>query len=85
VTEVIVMSWTGRSCGPVLAVAIVSTTLRLWSSATSPKIVCLRLRCGVAPTVMKNCEPFVPGPAFAIASRYGRLNASSGWNSSPNW
>ncbi|COX39866.1 Uncharacterised protein [Mycobacterium tuberculosis] len=28
-----------------------------------------RFRCGVLPTVMKNCEPLVPGPALAIASR----------------
>ena len=55
----------GRSC----VVAIESTTSRLAWSATSPKIVCLRLRCGVGPTVMKNCEPLVPGPALAMASR----------------
>ena len=58
---------------PVAAVgrvlAILSTTARDAASATSPKIVCLRLRCGVGPTVMKNCDPLVPGPAFAIASR----------------
>jgi hypothetical protein len=34
---------------------------------------------------MKNWDPLVPGPAFAIASRYGRSNDRSGWISSPNW
>src|SRR5262249_40945535 len=61
VTEVIVMSSTGRSLRPVRVLAILSTTARLSASATSPKIVCLRFRCGVGPTVMKNCEPFVFG------------------------
>ncbi len=64
-----VTSWAGRSPGPVAAVAIASTTARLSASATSPKIVCLRVRCVVGATVMKNCEPFVPGPELAIASR----------------
>ena len=73
------------SRSPVRKVAIESTTLADGSSATWPKIVCRRLRWGVGLTVMKNCEPFVPGPAFAIASRYGRSNCNSGWNSSANW
>ena len=60
---------TGRSPPPVGVVAIASTTSRDAWSATSPKIVCLKFSHGVAPTVMKNCEPLVPGPAFAIASR----------------
>ena len=55
------------------------------SSATSPKIVCLLVSHGVSVTVRKNWDPLVPGPAFAIASRYGRSNCSSGWNSSLNW
>ena len=59
----------GRSRRSVWVLAILSTTARDSASATSPKIVCLRLRCGVGPTVMKNCEPLVPGPALAIASR----------------
>ena len=33
------------------------------------KIVCFVFSHGVAPTVMKNWEPLVPGPALAIASR----------------
>src|SRR6185312_4291565 len=44
----------GRSPGPVGVVAIESTTLADCSSATWPKIVCRRFRCGVGPTVMKN-------------------------------
>ena len=36
---------------------------------TSPNTVCLPSSHGAASTVtMKNCEPFVFGPAFAIAS-----------------
>ena len=50
-------------------VAIASTTACESASVTSPKMVWLRFRCGVWPTVMKNCEPLVPGPALAIASR----------------
>ena len=46
-----------------------STTFWEAGSVTSPKIVCLPVSQAVAPTVMKNCEPFVPGPAFAMASR----------------
>jgi hypothetical protein len=57
-------------------------TALLSSSTTSPKIVCLKFSQVVAATVMKNCEPLVPGPALAIASRYGRSKLSSGWNSS---
>ena len=60
---------TGRSIGPVGVVAIASTTSREASSATSPKMVCLPVQAGSGPTVMKNCEPLVPGPALAIASR----------------
>ena len=49
-------------------VAIASTTSRDVWSATSPKIVWRFWRCGVGATVTKNCEPLVPGPAFAMAS-----------------
>ena len=84
VTFSMTTSVSGRSAGPVDVRPIASTTLRDSWSATSPKIVCLKFRWVVGATVMKNCEPFVPGPAFAMASRYGLLNCSSGWNSSPN-
>ena len=45
-------------------------------------MLCLKFSQVVGATVMKNCEPFVLGPALAIASRYGRSKDSSGWNSS---
>jgi len=32
-------------------------------------MVCFMFSQGVGATVMKNCEPLVPGPALAIASR----------------
>ena len=38
-------------------------------SMTSPKMVCLPVSHGVGTVVMKNWEPFVPGPALAMASR----------------
>ena len=38
----------------------------------------------VGAVVMKNCEPFVLGPAFAIDSVYGRSWRSERWNSSSN-
>jgi hypothetical protein len=37
--------------------------------------VCLRFNQAVAATVMKNCEPFVPGPALAMANKYGLSNS----------
>ena len=68
-TDSITTGSTGRSPAPVGVVAIASTTSRLSWSATSPKIVCLSVQVRGRPTVMKNCEPLVPGPALAIASR----------------
>lgn len=38
----------------------------------------------VGTTVMKNCEPLVPGPPFAMLSVYGRSCLSVAWNSSSN-
>ena len=75
-------SCTGRSFRPVWTRLISSTTSV--PSTTSPKMVCLPFSHGVGTAVMKNCEPLVPGPALAMASRYGRLNDRSGWNSSAN-
>src|SRR5262249_23667000 len=40
-------------------------------SITSPKIVCLPVSHSVGATVIKNCEPLVLGPAFAMASLPG--------------
>ena len=34
-------------------------------------MVCRPVRCAGVPSVMKNWEPFVPGPAFAMANRGG--------------
>src|SRR5690606_30996156 len=68
VTDSMTTGSTGRSPGPVGVAAMASTTARLSASATSPKIVWRFWRCGVGPTVMKNWEPLVPGPALAIAS-----------------
>src|SRR3954470_24943494 len=84
VTLSIVTSSTGRSRPSVFSPAILSTTARLSASATSPKMVCLPVSHVVAATVMKNCDPLVPGPALAIASRYGFVKPSSGGISSLN-
>ena len=82
VTLLIVIGVTGLSCAPVFAFAIASTTPWLAASFTSPKIECLRFNHVVGATVIKNCEPFVPGPEFAIARMYGRSKVNSPWNSS---
>lgn len=56
-----------------------STTLRESSSATSPKIVRLKFSQVVGATVMKNCEPFVLGPMFAMDKPGGwRVGAGPG-------
>ena len=82
VTDCSTTGVTGRSPGAVgtWVIALITST----PSMTSPKIVCLPFSHGVAATVMKNCEPLVPGPALAIASRYGLSNRRSGWISSAN-
>ena len=69
VIDEIVTSVRGRSAEPVSTAAIASTTSRYSWSATSPKMVCLKFSHVVGATVMKNWEPFVLGPAFAMASR----------------
>ena len=57
----------GRSPAPV-AVPSIASTLSI-PSVTWPKTVCLPSSQGAASAVtMKNCEPLVSGPAFAIAS-----------------
>ena len=55
----------------------------LYPARTRPKIECFPSRNCVGASVMKNCEPFVSGPEFAIemicggaadsASMYGAL------------
>ena len=58
---------TGRSPGPVSVPSIASTVSI--PETTRPKTVCLPSSHGASSTVtMKNCEPFVFGPALAIAS-----------------
>jgi len=55
-------------------------------STTSPKIVCLPVSQSVGPTVMKNCEPLVFGPALAMASLPGLSNlCGDPLVSSSNW
>src|SRR5690606_37302411 len=91
VTVSITTSCSGRSVrGSVCVVAMLSTTRLPSSVLTAPKMVCFPVSQVVGATVMKNWEPLVPvpfgpGQALAIASRYGRVNARSGWISSPNW
>ena len=75
-------AWIGRSPEPVFVLPMASTTFCDAASFTSPKMVCLRLSQVVGATVIKNCEPLVPGPEFAIARMYGRSKTSSPWNSS---
>ncbi|SHS95876.1 Uncharacterised protein [Mycobacteroides abscessus subsp. abscessus] len=65
----ITTSSVGRSPRSTAVEAMESTTCCEAGSTTSPKMVWRRFRCGVLPTVMKNCEPLVPGPALAMASR----------------
>jgi hypothetical protein len=81
-TDSSTMSWAGRSRRSVWVWLMACT--RSAPSVTSPKMVCLPVSQGVGTTVMKNCEPLVPGPALAMASRYGRVKARSGWISSLN-
>lgn len=62
-------------CGRSLP-SVSTISMRLTSaipSATSPNTTCLPSRCGVVRNVMKNCDPLVPGPAFAIDNRPGRI------------
>src|SRR5215831_3025117 len=72
VTDCSTTSLLGRSWRPRGTVEILSTTS--CPSTTSPKMVCLPVSQVVGATVMKNCEPFVFGPAFAMASLPGLSN-----------
>src|SRR5205085_3388664 len=66
-TDSIRTSASGRSCMSVSTWEIVSTTSM--PDVTCPKTVCSPSSQGQASAVtMKNCEPFVFGPALAIAS-----------------
>ena len=68
----------GRSRRSVAVVAMASTTFCDSGSTTSPKMVCLRFRCGVLPTVMKNCEPLVPGPRVRHRQQVGLVELQLG-------
>merc|ERR1719152_9148 len=51
---------------------------------TRPKTVCLLSSHGHGTVVMKNCEPLVLGPAFAIERVKGLSCFKDLWNSSSN-
>ena len=55
-------------------------TIQLTSNplVTLPKTVCLLSSQGVGTVVMKNCEPLVPAPQFAIDTVNGRSCLHSG-------
>lgn len=67
-TEWISTGSSGRSNFAVRAPSILWTTSN--PAVTRPNTVCLPSKCGVSAVVMKNCEPLVFGPAFAMASVY---------------
>ena len=61
-------------CGLALS-SVVSSSISCTNSiplSILPNTTCLPSRCGVGTVVMKNCEPFVPGPALAMLNRPGR-------------
>ena len=66
---IILISSKGLSSLFVLTFSIACTTSS--PDSTRPKIVCFLSNHGVALVVMKNCEPFVLGPAFAMLTVYG--------------
>lgn len=54
----------GLSFSSVLTLSISDTTS--YPLETLPNTVCLLFNHGAGTVVIKNCEAFVPGPAFAI-------------------
>lgn len=68
-TLTILISSNGLSTLFTLTFSIVWTTSS--PEKTRPNIVCFLSSHGVAVVVMKNCEPFVPGPALAMLTVYG--------------
>ena len=71
----ILISSNGLSSLFVLTFSIACTTSS--PDNTRPNIVCFLSNHGVALVVMKNCEPFVLGHAFAMLTVYG-LRARTG-------
>ncbi len=68
-TLTIEISFEGLSNSSTLTFSIAAhTSMPL---VTLPKTVCLLSNQGVGTVVMKNCEPFVPGPAFAMETVNG--------------
>jgi len=71
-TFVILISSYGLSSLFVFTFSIVCTTSR--PESTRPKIVCFLSSHGVAFVVMKNWDPLVAGPAFAMLTVYGLMS-----------
>jgi len=61
----------GLSRSSVICLSIVRTTSA--PSTTSPNTVCFPFRWSCLLQVMKNCDPFVLGPALAIDNNIARL------------
>mmetsp|Transcript_9058 Transcript_9058/g.29940 ORF Transcript_9058/g.29940 Transcript_9058/m.29940 type:complete len:377 (-) Transcript_9058:1508-2638(-) len=81
-TPLMETAWVGRS-----SLSVLTASIRVSASkppTTRPKTVCLPSRCAADLKVMKNWEPFVFGPAFAIETVKGRSCRSERWNSSSN-
>lgn len=57
---------------------IASTTRCDSASITSPKMVWRRFRCGVLPTVMKNCEPLVARTGVGHREQIGLVELQLG-------
>lgn len=70
-TLMILISSNGLSVLLTLTFSIAWMTSR--PDITLPKIVCFLSSQGVVVVVIKNCEPFVPGPALAMLTVYGLL------------
>jgi len=69
-TLTIAISFNGLSSSSTFILSIAEhTSIPL---VTLPKTVCLLSSHGVGTVVMKNWEPFVPGPALAIETVNGR-------------
>lgn len=73
-----------RSLNRSVQVRLFLQLLRNGSCQQMNKEHCQTRQLTVGTTVTKNCEPLVPGPAFAILSVYGRSCLSVAWNSSSN-
>ena len=59
---------TVTSSGPYLRDLVDDVAAALIGHLAEDRVLAVQMRCA-GRAVMKNCEPFVPGPAFAMASR----------------